>query len=86
MATAKATLSRVLDDVESTHERVTITRNGIPTAVLLSPGDLAALEETLELMSRPEAREQIEEARAELVSGGVAGKDLAEFIAAERAR
>ncbi len=87
MATVKATLSRVLDDVESTHERVTITRKGIPAAVLISPADLAALEDTLEMLRDPTVRGEIEQARAELAAGGgVAGEDLAAFIAAERAR
>ncbi len=87
MATARATLSRVLDDVEATHERVTITRNGVPAAVLLSPADLAALEETLDLLRQPDVRAEIDESRAELAAGGgVAGEVLAAFIAAGPAR
>ncbi len=43
-------LSEVVDRVEIDHERVTLTRNGRPAAVLISPDDLAHLEETLDLL------------------------------------
>lgn len=45
LAEVKARLSAVVDAVEGAHERVTITRNGRPPSVLISPDDLAALEE-----------------------------------------
>ncbi|MGH3941155.1 MAG: type II toxin-antitoxin system Phd/YefM family antitoxin, partial [Pseudonocardiaceae bacterium] len=40
-------LSEVVSEVERTHHRVTITRHGHAAAVLISPDDLAALEETI---------------------------------------
>jgi prevent-host-death family protein len=45
LADAKARLSAVLDEVRDTHERVVITRNGRPEAVILAVSDLEALEE-----------------------------------------
>ena len=47
LADARSQFSKYVDDVVTTHERVTITRNGKPAAVLISAEDLAALEETL---------------------------------------
>lgn len=47
LADARANLSRYVEDVVSTHERVTITRNGSPAVVLISTEDLEALQETL---------------------------------------
>jgi prevent-host-death family protein len=47
LAEVRTQLSRFVDDVVKTHERVTITRNGKPAAVLISAEDLEALEETL---------------------------------------
>src|SRR5689334_23377912 len=44
LADAKARLSAVLDEVRNTHERVVITRNGRPEAVLMAVTDLEALE------------------------------------------
>lgn len=46
-------LSDVVDRVQSQHERVTITRNGRAAAILISPEDLAELEETLSVLSDP---------------------------------
>lgn len=63
--------SDVVDRVERHHERVTVTRNGRPVAVLISPADLAELEETLDVLSDPEALADIREADAAYASGDV---------------
>lgn len=47
LADVRSQLSKYVEDVVNTHERVTITRNGRPAAVLISAEDLEALEETL---------------------------------------
>lgn len=65
----KARLSEVVDQVEREHDRVVLTRNGVPAAVILSPDDLQALEDTLELLSDPTARAQIDDARREIEAG-----------------
>lgn len=64
-------LSEVVDRVERQHERVTITRNGRDVAVLVSPEDLAELEETLSVLSDPEALADIREADAAYARGDV---------------
>ena len=64
-------LSEVVDRVEHQHERVVITRNGRDAAVLVSPDDLAALEETLSVLSDPEALADIREADAAYARGDV---------------
>lgn len=63
--------SDVVDRVELHHERVTVTRNGRPVAVLISPEDLSALEETLDVLSDPAAMADIREADAARARGGV---------------
>ena len=73
--------SDVIDRVERHHERVTVTRNGRPVAVLISPADLAELEETLDILSDPDALADIREADAadaqgEVVRGATAVRDL----------
>ncbi len=73
LADAKARLSAVLDEVRDTHERVVITRNGRPEAVIMSVSDLEALEETLDLLSTPGALEEIRAAEAEIARGEVVG-------------
>jgi len=37
--------------VDGTHERVMVTRNGVPAAVLISPAELESIEATLEVLS-----------------------------------
>ena len=64
-------LSEVVDRVEKQHERVTITRNGRVAAVLISPADLAELEETLSVLADPEALADIREADASYARGDV---------------
>lgn len=48
-----------------------MTRNGRPVAVLMSADDLAALEDTLELLSDPTAMADIAQARLDVVAGNV---------------
>lgn len=86
LADAKARLSAVLDEVRDTHERVVITRNGRPEAVLLAVSDLEALEETLDLLSTPGAVEQIRQAEADLASGaGIDADELRRQLVARAA-
>ncbi len=63
--------SDIVDRVEQQHDRVTVTRNGRPAAVLISPDDLAQLEETLDVLSDPEALADIREADAAYAGGDV---------------
>lgn len=63
--------SEVIDRVEREHERVTVTRNGRAAAVIMSPEDLAELEETLAVLSDSDALTDIREADAAYVSGDV---------------
>lgn len=69
LAEIKARLSEVVDRIEEQHDRVTLTRNGRPAAVLISPDELEALEDSLELLSDPLAMAQIKKARNEIARG-----------------
>ena len=69
LANVKAHLSAIVGSVHDTHERVVITRNGEPAAVLIAPDDLASLEETLEILSDKTLMRQITEGRAEIEAG-----------------
>ena len=71
LAAVKAKFSEMVDRVEQHHDRITVTRNGRPAAVLVSPDDLASLEDTLELMSNPAAVAELVRARKEIRSGKV---------------
>lgn len=86
LADAKARLSAVLDDVRDTHDRVVITRNGRPEAVIISVADLETLEETLDLLSTPGALDEIRAAEAEIAHGEAIGADELRRLMAERMR
>lgn len=64
-------LSEVIDRVEYHHERVVVTRNGHDAAVLISTEDLAELEETIDVLSDPEALADIREADHAYARGDV---------------
>jgi prevent-host-death family protein len=83
---ARNRLSELLDDVERTHERVTITRHGKESAVLISTDDLEALEETLDVLASPEAMRQLAESRADVDAGDVLDADDVAALMAERKR
>lgn len=55
-------LSEFVDRVEQEHERVVLTRHGRAAAVLISPEDLAQMEETLDVLRDSEAMADIREA------------------------
>lgn len=57
-------LSEVVDRVQRHHERVIITRNGHDADVVISPEDLAELEETIAVLGDPEALADIRVADA----------------------
>jgi len=71
LSEVKARLSEIADEVDRTHERVHITRNGREYVVLMSADDLESIEATLELLSDPQAMAELREAEA-AVSGGKA--------------
>jgi antitoxin YefM len=64
-------LSDFVDRAEREHERIVVTRNGRPAAVLIGYDDLAALEETLEILADPQTLAELKDARGEVVRGEV---------------
>ena len=72
LAEAKNRLSEYVSDVERTHDRVTITRHGRTAAVLISADDLAALEETVDLLATPGTADAIADGLADLAAGRIA--------------
>lgn len=66
----KNRLSEVVNQVERQHDRVVITRHGKPAAVvIISTDDLTSLEETLEIVSRPNLIAQVRHSLDELAAG-----------------
>lgn len=85
LSAVKARLSEIVDRVEGEHDRVVVTRNGRPAAVLISPDDLEGLEETLAVLSDPELMARVRAAEAAVAAGdSVSLEDLAAGLRADR--
>ncbi|HEX8510332.1 MAG TPA: type II toxin-antitoxin system Phd/YefM family antitoxin [Propionibacteriaceae bacterium] len=69
LSEAKDRLSWLVDEAESTHEIVTITKHGRPAAVLMAAEDLESLHETLFWLSQPGVRDAVAEADQESATG-----------------
>jgi antitoxin YefM len=66
---ARSNLTELLDDLERRHEHVLITRNGRPSAVLLSAEEFETLEETLEILQDRELMEALQRSEKEVKAG-----------------
>ena len=71
MSDVKARLSEIADEVDRTHERVHVTRNGREFVVLLSAEDLDSLEATIELLADQAVMGRVRKAEADVAKGDV---------------
>ena len=77
LASVKSKFSEMVDRVQHTHDRIVVTRNGRPAAVLISPEELESLEDTLELLSDPDAMQQLAKSRQAFEAGDfITGEEL----------
>ena len=84
LAQVKSKFSEMVDRVEHTQDRIVVTRNGRPAVVMISPDELTSLEDTLELLSDPEAMRELDEARRAATEGDyVTGDELRARFAAK---
>lgn len=87
LSEVKARLSEIAEEVDRTHQRVNITRNGRDYVVLMSAADLESLEATLELLSDPEALARLAQAQADLAAGQqITGDHMAAVMEQRRHR
>jgi antitoxin YefM len=66
---ARAHLTELLDDVEARHEHLVITRKGRPAAVVVSPEEWDAIEETLEILQDDELIAALLESEKDVEAG-----------------
>jgi antitoxin YefM len=84
LSDVKARLSEIAEEVDRTHERVHITRNGREYVVLISAEDLESIEATLELLSDPAAQQRIAKSQQEIDRGEGLSADQVEQSLRER--
>jgi antitoxin YefM len=85
---ARDRFSALVTSVEQTHDRVTVTRNGVPAAVIVSPADLEELEETIAVLSSSVLIRQLAESREDVQRGDLldATEDRESLIASIKSR
>lgn len=66
---ARAHLTDLLDEVEARHEHVVITRKGRPAAVIVSPAEWEALEETVAILQDDELLAALRESEEDVQAG-----------------
>jgi len=87
LSEVKARLSEIADEVDRTHERVHVTRNGREYVVLLSAEDLDSLEATIELLSDEDAMKRVREADADIAAGNLtSAEEMAALMERRRQR
>ncbi len=86
LRTVKNRFSEYVDRVQREHERVLVTRNGRPAAVLISPEDLESLEETLAVLADHEVVRGIREGREAIRKGdSIRGADAVRALRPRKA-
>jgi prevent-host-death family protein len=83
LAEVKAHLSALVSEVELQQDQITITRNGVPAAMVVSVAEWESLQETLAVLSDPQAVADLREAELSRAAGEVYSTDevLADFEA-----
>lgn len=77
----QAHLAALISNVENEHERITVTRNGVPSAVVLSADEWESLQETLAVLSDQQAVADLQESADNIAEGELCDTDevLEEF-------
>ena len=83
LAEVKAHLSALVSEVESQHDQITITRNGVPAVMMVSVAEWESLQETLAVLNDPQAVADLHEAEMSRATGEVYSTEevLADFDA-----
>jgi len=72
---ARATLSDLLDLVENEQEHVIITRQGKPIAIVMSVDEWESWEETIDVLSDPDAMEALRLSEEDVKAGRLVDLD-----------
>jgi antitoxin YefM len=84
LAAAKTRFSALVEEVVTTHEQVTVTRNGEPAVIVLAVEDYESLLETLAILQDPADRAEFDQARREADEGDVIEEEEMAALMQER--
>lgn len=77
LSEAKDKLSALVEEADTTHEIIQITRHGRVAAVIMSADDLESLNETLHALRTPGVTDELAQADADYAAGNtISGNDI----------
>ena len=85
LADARQNFSALVDEAVSTHQRVLVTRNGVPAVWMISDEDFESIMETLDVLADAAAMQDVSQSRADSAAGRYVTAPEMEKIMAARA-
>ncbi len=85
VAEARQNFSALVDDAVTTHQRVLVTRNGVPAVWMISDEDFESIMETLDVLADAAAMQDIAQSAADSAAGRYVTAPEMEKIMAARA-
>jgi antitoxin YefM len=86
VAEARQNFSALVDEAVSTHQRVLVTRNGVPVVWLISDEDFESIMETLDVLADAAAMQDVAQSKADSAAGRYVTAAEMEKIMAARAQ
>ncbi len=86
LAEARQNFSALVDEALATHQRVLVTRNGVPAIWMIADDDFESIMETLDVLADAEAMRDVAQSRADSEEGRYLTAAEMEKILAARAR
>lgn len=69
VAEARQNFSALVDEAVSTHQRVLVTRNGVPVVWMISDEDFESIMETLDVLADAAAMRDVAQSETDLMAG-----------------
>jgi antitoxin YefM len=85
LAEARQNFSALVDEATTTHQRVLVTRNGVPAIWMIADEDFESIMETLDVLSDAAAMRDVARSEADAVAGRYVTAAEMEKILAARA-
>lgn len=85
LAEARQNFSALVDEAVATHQRVLVTRNGVPVVWMISDEDFESIMETLDVLADAAAMQDVSQSRADSAAGRYVTAPEMEKIMAARA-
>jgi antitoxin YefM len=85
LAEARQNFSALVDEAVATHQRVLVTRNGVPVVWMISDEDFESIMETLDVLADAATMQDVAQSRADSAAGRYVTAAEMDMIMAARA-